>query len=102
EEVLGLADYRLTAAELAAWGDQLRRVEGAPAVVALVAPCVRVTAVGASALDVAVGQEALVGLAVELGHCLGVDVAPLVEHAEDVLRHRGVVLGVSVGEEVEA
>ena len=101
EQVLGLADDRRRPAQLAARVDQLDRVERPAAVVALVATSAGVAAVRAGALDVAVGQEARVDLAVELLLRLRVDVAVGVQRPEDVLRDGEVVLGVGVGEEVE-
>ena len=102
EEVLGLLEDGGVAAEAAADVDELLGVEGASAVVALVAAGSVEIAVGTGALDVAVGEEATVGLAVGLEHRLGVEVAVLIEAGEDVLGDLGVVLGVRGGEQIEA
>ena len=57
-EVLGLAHLRCAAGDLGSGINKFLGVQRAPAVLALVAPGLRVVAVGAGALDVAVGQEA--------------------------------------------
>ena len=55
EVVLGVAPLRGGAGDLALRVDEIARVEGAPAVVALVAAGVLIAAVRAGAVDVAVG-----------------------------------------------
>ncbi len=68
--------------QAAAGGDQVGWVEGAPAVLALVTPRLRIATVGARPLDVSVGQEAF-GLGVEelAGSLFGQ--IPVVEESEE-------------------
>ena len=101
KEVLSLPDNRAVAAQLAGHADKLVGVEGAAAVVTLVAARTVEPAVRALSLDVAVGQEPAVRLAVGLHHRVLLDVALLVEGQEHVLGDRSVVVGVSGREEVE-
>jgi hypothetical protein len=102
EVVLGSAQFQLgVAAGLAARVDQLRWLQQLAAVVALVTPGISITAVGAFALDVAVGQEAALLRAIELPLDLFVQVAVLQDLEKDVLGDAVVVLGVGVGEQVE-
>src|SRR5690554_7657437 len=57
EVVLGVPLHRRGAADLGDGVDEIDRVEGPAAIVALVTACLAVTAVGAGPLDVAVGEE---------------------------------------------
>ncbi len=100
EKVLRLPGDWDTAVYLAAGVDEVQGVQQTPAVVALVAPCFRVAAVGAGPFHVPVRKEDAAGFRVELHLGLAVDVPPLQQPQEDVLRHSVVVLRVGVGEEV--
>ncbi len=77
EEVLLLAPIRRGAADLAAGAEQVGGVEGAAAVVTLVAAGAVIAAVRADTLHVAVGQEALVLGAVGQEHRVLVDMSAL-------------------------
>ena len=101
KEVLSLPDDRTVPAQLAGHVDELVGVQGAAAVVALVAPRAVERAVGALALHVAVGQEPVLDLAEGLHHRVLLDVALVVEGQEHVLGDFGVVVGVGGREEVE-
>ena len=103
EEVLGFPklDFIL-AADLAAGVDEFDGVQGTATVVALVAAGVLIAAMGAGSLDESVGQILLVDEAVGLKLLVFVDVA-VIQMVEEQLLHRvPVVLGVGVGEEIEA
>ena len=102
EEVLGLARDGFAAGDLGPWVDQLLRVEGSPAALALVAACLGVVAVRAGALDVAVGQEPLGFLVVVLVGRSLVDVALPEKAQEDVVGDRGMVVGARGGVAVPA
>ena len=92
EEVLRLPKHRRLSADPAAPVDQLLRVPELPAPLALVAPGRRVLAGRARPLDVAVGKEAPVRLAVRLLPRLRADVPPVVQRREDVVHHSPVVV----------
>ena len=98
--MLAGAELGRAAAEPAAYVNQVYGVEGAPAVVALVAAGVLVAAVRAGALHVAVGQEALVHQAVGRDGGVFVDVALLEQLEEEVLHDAFVDGRGGVGEEV--
>lgn len=98
--MLSLAHDGRAAVGFAARVDQLKGIEQAAAVIALIAARVGIAALRASAFDEAVGQEALLGLAVELALSLAVEVAARVEGAEDILRDAMMILSIGVGEQV--
>ena len=91
--VLGLAEHRRIAGQFALGVDEIGRVQGPPAVVALIASGVHEPAVGAGPLHIPVGEESP-RLVVEelLGH-LAVQIPVVEEFHEEVLGH----LAVSVG-----
>ena len=66
----------------------------------MIAARVRVLADIAGAFDIAIGQEALLALAVEQGLFFLVEIAALQQPREDVARHLMMVLGVGMGEEI--
>ena len=101
EEVLRLPDDGRVSADFADHVDEVLGIEGAAAVVALVAAGSFRTAVGTGALHVAIGQESAVRLAIGLQHGVLVDVALLVQGQKDVLGDLGVILGVGGGEQVK-
>src|SRR5438094_5213997 len=101
EEVLRLAVLGRRARELRAGGYQFLRVQRAPAIVALVAARVREVAVGALALDVAVGEEALRLRVVGRGHRALLDEAIPLEAEEDLLHGVAMVRRRGAREEVE-
>ena len=100
--MLGLARFgRDALGQLRPRVDQVDRVEGSPAVVALVATRPVVAAVRAGALDVAVRKEALGDRVVELLGDLRADVASGVQLPEQLPGHLTVVVGHRGGEVVE-
>ena len=100
--MLGVSHLGLVPAEDAAGVQELRSIQGTPALVALVATSVPRAAVGAGARDVPVGKEAQVGSAVHEGHSVLVDIAALSQPVPDVVGYPLVVGRAGSGEEVEA
>ncbi len=98
--MLGLAEHRCGATDLGPRVDEVDRIEGAAAVLALVAPGLRVLAVRADPLDVAIGQEALILLVEVLLADPAVDVALLEQPEEHVLGDRSVIGGAGRGVQV--
>ena len=82
--------------------DQHRGVEQLAAVVALVAARALESAEVALALDVAIGQKAILRLTVEQRLLLAVEVIALQQQRKNVLCDAVMGLGVGVGEEVVA
>ncbi len=102
EEVLGLADLEIGGSGDGRAGlDQVRGVQDAGAVLALVAAGLVVAAVRAGALDVAVRQEAAVGGRVDLPDRALLDEAVLLELAREVLGDLGVLRRGAAAEVVE-
>ncbi len=91
EQVLGPAQLGPRAGQRRVGVDEVGRRVGRAAVLAGVAVLVRRAALGAGALDVAVGQEHRLDRVVELLDRLGVDEAARVEPTVDVLRQLDVL-----------
>ena len=101
EVMLAFAQHWGSAADLAPRSDQIRRVELAATVIALITPCLVVVAVRAGALNVAIRKEALrFGVEVERLRCR-VEVARVEQAAENVLRDGCMVGGGGGCEEIE-
>ncbi len=100
-EVAGLSHHGGRVVDDAPRIDQVRRIEEFPAVLTLIPPGVLVSAVWAGSPDVAVGEEHIGFLRVELFYRVLGDVAVLVELQKDVLGNLGMVMGRRPAELVE-
>ena len=102
EEVLGVPHDGRAAAQGALRANELRRVQRAAALVALVAARVVGATVGACAGDVTVRQEALVLLAEEEGRGVLVEVALLPQLLEDLLHRLPMIVRGGASKEIVA
>lgn len=100
EVVLGVSHHGNSPAHAAAGGEEVLRVEGAAAVVALVAARFPVPAVGTGPLHVSVGEKTRCVRVVELAAGALADVALLQEAQEQVVGHPAMVVGPGVGVQV--
>ncbi len=82
-------------------GNKIGGIERLATRVALITSGRGGAALGAGALYVAIGKEALTAGAISLGHGGFIDKIPLEEGEKDVVSHPGVVRGAGAGEEVE-